>query len=180
MGRATHNRHTQAKLKDATQFSIQTNDTVLKSLQSLKDTRENSQVPIKTISHIELSEDISTIYKTISAFSTMSQRIVKWYEDNEIIIKNQDQLTCDILHEFELSPPKDLYRAYKCYTKLRQSRQLRRKAKNENKMLAPLYGYIKSNPTMPKDIKNICEKCAGIQYDIQNAKYTFKSDEVID
>lgn len=180
MGRATHNRHTQAKLKDATQFNIQTNDTVLKSLQSLKDTRENSQVPIKAISHIELSEDISTIYKTISDFSTMSQRIVKWYEDNETIIKNQDQLTCDILHEFELSPPKDLYRAYKCYTKLRQSRQLRRKAKNENKMLAPLYGYIKSNPTIPKDIKNICEKCAGIQYDIQNAKYTFKSDEVID
>lgn len=179
MGRSTHNKHTQSKSRDTKDIKIQTSDTVLKSLQSIKDvTRDNTL--IKTISHVDLVEDISQIYKVIVDFSAISQKIVKWYDDNEIIIKNQDQLACDMLHEFELSPPKDLYRAYKCYSKLRQSRQLRRKAKNENKMLAPLYGYIKSNPTIPRDLKNISERCAGIQYDIENAKYTFKSRETID
>lgn len=176
MGRATHNKHTQPRLSNANSLNVQTSNTILKSLQSLK----SVDTPIKTISHVNSSGDISQIYNTIVDFSAMSTIIVKWYEDNEIIIKNQDQLASDILHEFELSPPKDLYRAYKCYLKLRQSRQLRRKAKNENRMLAPLYGYIKSNPTMPKDLKNISERCAGIQYDIENAMYTFKSNEIID
>lgn len=179
MGRATRNKGTQSRKKDVTHFNIETSDTVLKSLSSLKDiTQEDTHVDI--IPHVSLCENISEIYNTISEFSGMSQKIVKWYEDNEITIKNQDQLACDILHEFELSPPKDLYRAYKCYLKLRQSRQIRRKAKNENKMLYPLYNYIKSNPTMPREMRNICEKCAGVQYDIQNAKYVFRTNGIND
>ena len=179
MGRATHNRHTQTRIKSGKDINIKTSTTILNSLQELKETT----VLPKTIPHFEtfpVSETVSDIYKSISDFTSLSEKIIKWYDGNEIIIKNQDQLASDMLHEFELSPPKDLWRAYKCYSKLRQSRQLRRKAKTENKMLYPLYWYIKSNPTLPKDLKLLCERCAGVQYDIDHAQYSFKTDLDVD
>lgn len=178
MGRATHNKHTQS-VNALKNLSLSSD---VKSLSSNKDLKSAFEPP-KIISHSDLTlpvASISEIYKSLSEFSSLSQRIVSWYDENELIIKNQDQLTMDMLHEIELSPPKDLRRAYKCYVKLRKSRQERRKAKTENKMLLPLYNYIKSNPTLPKDIRLICERCAGVQYDINHSSYSFRSDLDVD
>ena len=175
MSRVTHGRSTRKVVRPKDNTGIKTSTVVLNSLDELGKAYDQP----KTISHSEYSVEIDTvpeIYNTIQNFSELSQKIVKWYDDNEIIIKNQDQLASDMLHEFELGSPKDLYRAYQCYSKLRKSRQLRRKAKTENKMLAPIYAYIKQNPTLPKDVKNLCERCAGIQYDISHAQYYYKSD----
>lgn len=178
MGRATHNKHTQSAnvLKN---LSLSAN---IKTLSSNKDLK-NAFEPQRIISHSDAIlpiSSISDIYKSLSDFSLLSQKIVSWYDENELIIKNQDQLAIDMLHEIELSPPKDLWRAYKCYAKLRESRQKRRKAKSENKMLLPLYNYIKSNPTLPKDMRLICERCAGAQYDIEHSSYSFRSNLDVD
>lgn len=175
MSRVTHGKSTRKVVRPKDNTNIKTSTVVLDSLDKLGKAYEQP----RTISHSEYSVEIETvpeIYKTIQDFSELSQKIVKWYDDNEIIIKNQDQLASDMLHEFELGSPKDLYRAYQCYSKLRKSRQLRRKAKTENKMLAPMYAYIKQNPTLPKDVRALCERCAGIQYDISHAQYYYKSD----
>lgn len=171
MGRVTHSKATRSvpKQKDLNIKTI---------VNSFKDIKANIE-PSRTIEHINTTVEIDSIpeiYKTLSDFSTLSLKVVKWYDDNELIIKNSDMLTCDMLHEFELGAPKDLGRAYKCYKKLRESRQLRRRAKVENKMLTPLYEYIKTNPTLPKELMNLNSKCAGIQYDINHSAYYFKTD----
>lgn len=179
MGRATHNKHTQSVVAPQKDFNIKTSTKVLSSISDLK---ENIK-PTKIIPHIDTlpsNASISEIYKAISDFSSLAQKIVSWYDENETIIKNQDQLAVDMLHEFELSPPKDMYRAYKCYSKLRLSRQTRRKAKTENRMLAPLYNYIKANPSIPKDMRSLVEKCSGAKYDIEHAQYSFKTDLNVD
>ena len=176
MGRATHNRHTKSVPKD---INIKTCTKIISSISELK---ENTEA-VRTILHVDVlssAASIPEIYNVVSDFSSLAQKIVNWYDENEMIIKNQDQLAIDMLHEFELSPPKDLYRAYKCYSKLRLSRQARRKAKTENKMLAPLYNYIKANPTIPKDMRLLCEKCSGAKYDIEHAQYSFKTDLKVD
>ena len=179
MGRATHNRHTQSQVVSLKDINIKTSTKVLSSISELKENIE----PTKVIPHVDtLPSDasISEICKAVSDFSSLAQKIVSWYDENEIIIKNQDQLAIDMLHEFELSPPKDLYRAYKCYNTLRASRQIRRKAKSENQMLAPLYNYIKANPTIPKDMRMLTEKCSGAKYDIEHAQYSFKTNLKVD
>lgn len=175
MSRATHSKATKSRVKEIKPVSVKTSNKVLKSLKDLKSVNLGNN----GIEHVSISvedDTIPEIYKTITDFSALSQKIVKWYEDNEILIRNQDQLALDMLHDFELCSPKDLYRAYLCYSKLRSSRQLRRKAKVENKMLAPLYDYIKKNPTIPKEMMYLSEKCAGIQYDLEHAQYYYKSD----
>ena len=180
MGRITHDKRTQNP-KKSTEIKIKTCNKVLNSLSCLKQTQENDNCT--SIPHIEIFsnvDSINSIYNTLSEFSELSQKIIKWYDDNELTIKNSEQLTSDMLHDFELNQPKDLYRAYKCYKQLRESRQLRRKAKTENKMLYPLYSYIKSNQTLPKDLRSLNERCAGIQYDINHAQYNFKSNLKID
>ena len=182
MGRITHSKRTQNPHLPS-ELKIKTSNTILNSLSELSQVRDQFQDLPQYIGHIDIqynSESISKIYNALSEFSKLSQKITNWYDENEIIIKNQDQLTNDMLHEIELSRPKDLYRAYKCYKTLKESRQLRRKAKTENKMLSPLYNYIKLNPTLPNDLRSINEKCAGIQYDMSHAQYSFKSDLKID
>lgn len=179
MGRATHNRHTQSKIVSHKDINIKTSTKVLSSISELKENTE----PTKVIPHVDTlpsTASIPEIYQAVSDFSSLTQKIVSWYDENEAIIKNQDQLAVDMLHEFELSPPKDMYRAYKCYSKLRISRQTRRKAKTENRMLAPLYNYIKANPTIPKDMRTLVEKCNGAKYDIEHAQYSFKTDLKVD
>lgn len=121
MSRTTHGRSTRKVVRPKDNTGINTNTVILDSLDKLGKACDQP----KMISHSEYSVEIDTIpeiYNTIQNFSELSQKIVKWYDDNEIVIKNQDQLASDMLHEFELGSPKDLYRAYQCYSKLRKSR----------------------------------------------------------
>lgn len=179
MGRSTHNKNTQRVYHSQPEIKVKTSNTVLTSLKEIK--QHTDQPTIISHSNTDsISESAENAYKTINEFSVLSQKVSKWYDDNELKIKNHDQLAIDMLHEIELSPPKDLWRAYKCYSKLRQSRQERRKAKVENRMLLPIYNYLKDNPTLCKDMKNLCERCAGVQYDVEHSTYYFKSDLKID
>ena len=181
MGRSTHNRKTRGRV---TPDDISKDILSPISLDGLSILDNIEDVKIQTIiPHSDASvpsEELQKICNTISDFSILIQSVMIRYENNEAYIKEQEQITTDMLHDFELSPPKDMYRAYKCYVTLRNVRQARRKAKLENKMLAPIYNYVKANPVLPRDMKALREKCAAIQNDIEHAQYQFRSDLKID
>ena len=189
MSRSTHNRHTQNQ-KEPSKIHVKTNNSILKSLDvsteqignitDLSERKEEIVGDYKTIEHfnnLENQSSIIEILKVITDFSSLCQKISDMYNENELTIKNTDLFTSDVLHEFELGTPKDIGRAYKSYVKLRESRQLRRKAKNENRMLLPLYDFIKHNPTLTKEMIRIKDKCNGIKYDIENASYYYRTNE---
>ena len=197
MGRVTHSRRTQNP-KTGSDIRIKTNDSVLNSIvakeeqsqqttinniESLDDYKEEIIGNARTIEHTTNEEEekaIESIYSTIANFVSLCHRISSTYNNNNLTVQTQDLLTSDLLHEIELEAPKDLGRAYKCYAKLRQSRRLRRRAKNENKMLYPLLDFIKQNPNFVNELTKIKDRCAGIQYDIAHSVYTFKSSEDIE
>lgn len=63
----------------------------------------------------------------------------------------------DIEHEIELSEPKNARDGYKLYKTLREIRLTRRKAKEENEIIAPFYNFIIQN----KDYKNKLSQVQG-------------------
>jgi len=180
MSRSTHNKHTVNSSKAEFKPHIKTSAKVLQSLDELETVKEECVVKMKTIPHVNMNcsdrivnENIETIFK----FYELIKNLVSTFESNEELIKEQDDFITDMLHEIELGPPKDLGRAYKCYSDIRNSRYTRRIAKNQNRLLAPLYHYINSNPKMIDDIKSIADKCALAQRDILNASYTYRTIE---
>lgn len=193
MGRATHSKHTQNP-KRGSIINIEPNNNVvtnvigdintkINNIEDLIGHKEEITGSVRTIGHIPNEEEelaIANIYDIISDFVGLCHKISNTYSNNNLIVQTQDLLTSDLLHEIELDNPKDLGRAYKCYTKLRQSRQLRRRAKNENKMLYPLLDFIKQNPNFVNELTKVKDRCAGIQYDISHSVYTYKSNEDID
>ena len=72
------------------------------------------------------------------------QDVIKTYERNLEIIKQTDGELQDLMHEAELSAPKDLYRGYLLYKEIREVRIRRRTAKEENEILKDMYDFFQS------------------------------------
>ena len=180
MSRSTHNRSTVNPQKVEFKSNIKTSNKVLQSLEALGEVKEECTIKMKTIPHVNMNYPDKILIENadlISKFADLIQSIIPTYKSNEELIKEQDDFITDMLHEIELGPPKDLGRAYKCYSDIRNSRNTRRIAKNQNRLLTPLYLYIRSNPQMIDDIKSIADKCALAQRDILNASYTYRTIE---
>lgn len=96
----------------------------------------HTAVETKTQSNIteQYSTTIISIYNDV----------VKTYENNVALIKRCEDELNDLNHEIELSKPKDMYKGYLCYKAIRDVRNRRRIAKNENQLLQDLYDFVKS------------------------------------
>ncbi len=81
-----------------------------------------------------------------STFIQISNDVVKRYESNEDIIKQTEEELNDVYHEIELGRDQDLYGGYKLYRQVKDLRNKRRQAKDENALLKDMYEYIKSQP----------------------------------
>lgn len=79
-----------------------------------------------------------------STIVTIYQDTVKVYENNQRIIKQCEEELTDLEHEIELANPKDMYKGYLCYRQIRDLRQKRRVAKDENQLLQEMYDFVKS------------------------------------
>ena len=79
-----------------------------------------------------------------STISTIYSEVIKKYEcDLEIIKQTEDELQ-DLMHEIELSVPKNAVQGYKLYKEIRELRIKRRTAKNEVELLKDMYEYFTS------------------------------------
>lgn len=195
MGRVTHSRRTQnpktgsdicVKVSNDILNQIKEKENIqpvqatinnLEELAEYRDAIASSQRIIEHIPNEEEESAMNDVFDVISEFVALCKRVSSEYNKNSTTAQSQDLLISDIMHEIELGPPKDLGRAYKVYAKLRSARNKRRIAKNRNKVLSPLYEYIKQNSNFIEDLCKIKSKCAMNLYDVSHSTYAFKSNE---
>lgn len=79
-----------------------------------------------------------------STMVTITTDIIKNYERNTENIKRIEDELNDIMHEVELSKPKDLYHGWIMYKTIRDLRIERRRCKEENELMKDMYEYFKS------------------------------------
>ena len=89
--------------------------------------------------------DIMDIIENYSTtIVTIYQNVVKDYErDLERIEEIQGELQ-DILHEIELSSPKDMYNGWLLYKRIRELRIERRRCKEQTELMKETYEFFKS------------------------------------
>lgn len=86
--------------------------------------------------------DIIENYST--TIVTIYQNVVKDYErDLERIEEIQGELQ-DIMHEIELSSPKDMYNGWLLYKRMRELRIERRRCKEQTELMKETYEFFKS------------------------------------
>lgn len=86
--------------------------------------------------------DIIENYST--TIVTIYQNVVKDYErDLERIEEIQGELQ-DIMHEIELSSPKDMYNGWLLYKRIRELRIERRRCKEQTELMKETYEFFKS------------------------------------
>jgi hypothetical protein len=81
--------------------------------------------------------------------------VVKRYEYNLEVIKQTEDETQDLLHEIELSHAKDMYSGYILYKQLKDARQRRRIAKDENELLSDFYNFCKNQVNTKNQLNKI-------------------------
>lgn len=99
---------------------------------------------------------------------TIFQDVIKTYEKNIEIIKQTEDEINDINHECELSKPKDMYSGYLMYKTIRELRQRRRTAKNENELLQDMYDFMKS--TQAQQFKSKIQSIQGCSAKVYDAQ----------
>jgi hypothetical protein len=76
---------------------------------------------------------------------TLITEVPTRYETNIALIKQYEEELNDIEHEIELSLPKNARQGYELYRILRDLRQKRRQAKDENEALQGIYEFCIAN-----------------------------------
>lgn len=94
-----------------------------------------------------------------STIVTIYQSVIKQYEWNLEVINQTQAEQNDILHEIELSAPKDLYHGWLMYRALRDLRTKRRIAKEENEILKEMYEFLLTQPS--QTFKNKLQQIQG-------------------
>lgn len=113
-----------------------------------------------------LAEDNVNIL--LDVFTTVQQR----FRMNEDIVTEANGEITDILHDIELSNPKNAREGYSCYKALREARIRRRQAKEENEVLRGLYDFLQTQDKLFRSkltqIKGDARKIVALQ---QNRVY---------
>ena len=106
-----------------------------------------------------------------STFIQIANDVVKRYESNEDIIKQTQEELTDVEHEIELSKDQDMYHGWLLYRQIKDLRNKRRQAKDENALLKDMYEYIKSQQgqTFKSKIQSIQSSSAKV-YDAQSKR----------
>ena len=94
-----------------------------------------------------------------STMISIYQSVINTYENNLDIIRQAEDELNDLNHECELSSPKDMYKGYLMYKQIREVRQRRRLAKNENELLKDMYELFKNQ--QGQNFKSTIQKIQG-------------------
>ena len=94
------------------------------------------------------------------------------YRTNEAVLEETNGEINDLLHEIELGKPKNARDGYAVYKELREARQRRRKAKDENELLNELYTYLQSQSAFKNRLAQIQGNARKLYTKQQGRVYT--------
>lgn len=83
------------------------------------------------------------------------------------MLKNVDNEILDVLHYIELENPKDMYKGWLCYSKIRENRIRRREIKDEILVIEKVLEEINPNHITKKEVQKTVEG-------LLHRKYTFR------
>jgi hypothetical protein len=101
-------------------------------------------------------------------------QVIKTYESNFEEIGRLDNETQDLLHEIELSAPRNVCSGYSLYKELRKIRERRRELKDQNEQLSEIYGYCKNKAHIVAELANIQTRSAKLTESQRARKYVAK------
>lgn len=110
--------------------------------------------------------------KYCTSIITMFNDVIRTYEYNLDVIKQLESEQTDLEHEIELGNPKNACEGYQLYRQLREVRLKRRKAKDENALLADLYDFLKTQSNFKNKISQIQGNAAKVYEKQQTRTYT--------
>lgn len=100
-----------------------------------------------------MSSNIVDRYAT--TITQIYDSVASAYRANETELEQVNGEINDLLHEIELGKPKNAREGYVIYKELREARQRRRKAKEENELLNELYTYLQSQSAFKNRLTQI-------------------------
>ena len=100
-----------------------------------------------------MSSNIVDRYAT--TITQIYDSVASAYRTNEAVLEETNGEINDLLHEIELGKPKNAREGYVVYKELREARQRRRKAKDENELLNELHAYLQSQAAFKNRITQI-------------------------
>ena len=110
--------------------------------------------------------------RNIDAILSILTDVQQRYRLNEDIYKEANDEIQDILHDIELSKPKNARDGYACYKALREARIRRRQAKEENEVLKGLYDFTQTQNTLASKLAQIKGDSRKIVAKQQNQVYS--------
>lgn len=119
-----------------------------------------------------MSENIAT--KCISTIVGVCDQVIQTFESNQEKIKKAENETMDLLHEIELAKIKNLQEGYQVYKELKEVREKRRMAKDENQALEELYNFCKNDTNIKAKLQKIQSTVDKVIHNQSTRKYTPK------
>ena len=117
-----------------------------------------------------MSSNIVDRYAT--TITQIYDSVASAYRANETELEQANGEINDLLHEIELGKPKNAREGYVIYKELREARQRRRKAKDENELLNELYTYLQSQAAFKNCITQIQGNARKLYAKQQGRVYT--------
>ena len=117
-----------------------------------------------------MSSNIVDRYAT--TITQIYDSVTSAYRTNEAVLEETNGEINDLLHEIELGKPKNARDGYAVYKELREARQRRRKAKDENELLNELHAYLQSQAAFKNRITQIQGNARKLYTKQQGRVYT--------
>ena len=117
-----------------------------------------------------MSSNIVDRYAT--TITQIYDSVASAYRANETELEQVNGEINDLLHEIELGKPKNAREGYVIYKELREARQRRRKAKEENELLNELYTYLQSQSAFKNRLTQIQGNARKLYTKQQGRVYT--------
>lgn len=111
----------------------------------------------------DVVKEVSTAQATLSGIKTMYQRA---YDE----VGYHNNATSDLLHALELLDDDDLLMAHA--TQLRETRQMRREAKDFQELMNPMVSFINHNGKAIKEFNEAVNEMRKIQEGMAGRRYT--------
>lgn len=109
--------------------------------------------------------------KTIDQLYTLIHKIEPIFNDNYEDVNYYDKEMQDLLHELELIKF-NAFQGYSLAKKLKENRIHRRKAKDMNLALKPLYDFYMKNKDSFKELRSVQSEVTKIEANLKHRVYT--------
>lgn len=117
------------------------------------------------------------VAERIAGMLSVFDWVVGVYEQNAETIRVAEGETQDLLHEIELAPARAAHQGYRFYRELKDIRERRRQAKDENEVLEEFYQLAKAQTDLRKRLQQIMGNAVRISEKLERRNYVPRARE---